>query len=428
MNLQREKKILGKQVLIVGGLMVLAVLIVTLGLREQPHHHNDGSPLSSQYLLPSDEAKVQEQWLSQGEEHLHALELRQKKLEEIISNMPSASVLPSIGTTLSHDEPTLPMSPIENRPLPVVGVTAATRTGPEQSGQSAQISINPARPLMMRDNEVQFPAADHKRSDDIRSAESEQDGMINVEIGSENNDQHRQDYKNFVPAGSFAKVVLLSGFDAPTGGQAAQNALPVVMRVKSFMHMPNNFANNLKECFITGSGYGDLASERAFIRTERISCVLQGGGIIEQKIKGHVVGQDASFGMRGRVVSKQGALLARSFLAGLFSGLGNSVALQSQTLQASPLGTVATVDPSRAMQSALGTGVSTSSGKIADFYLQQANLIFPVIEISAMRIGEVFLVEGVDLSNSKDKKAGSDDKIQDLSPAPDLSSPGGQPS
>lgn len=204
----------------------------------------------------------------------------------------------------------------------------------------------------------------------------------------------------FVTAGSFAKVVLLSGFDAPTGGQASGMALPVVLRVKSFFNLPNYYRANLKECFIVGNAYGDLPSERAYIRLSKLSCGLRNGQMLEVEIKGHVAGEDGSFGLRGRVVSKQGALLAKTFFAGLFSGLGNSIAAQNTVVQTSPLGTTQTIDPNKTVQAGLGTGASTALNKLADFYLQQANAIFPIIEISAERVGEVYLMEGVDFGSA----------------------------
>ena len=207
--------------------------------------------------------------------------------------------------------------------------------------------------------------------------------------------------ESFVPAGTFAKVVFLTGFDAPTGGQAQGNALPVVMRVKSFMTLPNRFKSNLKECFIIGNGYGDMASERAYIRIERLSCVLRDGKVLETKVKGHVAGEDASFGLRGRVVSKQGQLIAKSFFAGLFSGMGKNIAEQNSVQQTSALGVVTTYDPNKTVESGIATGVATSASKIADFWLSQANSIFPIIEISAGRVGEVFLMEGADLGDLK---------------------------
>ena len=40
---------------------------------------------------------------------------------------------------------------------------------------------------------------------------------------------------------------------------------------------PIAFAAEVRECFVIGAGYGDISSERAYIRTERLSCVRHDG-------------------------------------------------------------------------------------------------------------------------------------------------------
>jgi conjugal transfer pilus assembly protein TraB len=131
-----------------------------------------------------------------------------------------------------------------------------------------------------------------------------------------------------------------------------------------------------------------------------MSCVLKNGNVLEVAIKGLVNGEDGSFGMRGKVISKQGQMLMQAAFAGLFGGLGSGIAQQNATIQSSALGTVTTIDPNKVMQSGLATGASTSLNKISDFYLAQANAIFPVIEIAGTRAGEVYLMEGADFGQS----------------------------
>jgi conjugal transfer pilus assembly protein TraB len=70
---------------------------------------------------------------------------------------------------------------------------------------------------------------------------------------------------NWVPSGSFVKGVLLSGLDAPTGVQSKTNPYPVLIRLSEPANLPNLRRLDVKECFATGGGYGDLASERAYI-------------------------------------------------------------------------------------------------------------------------------------------------------------------
>ena len=71
------------------------------------------------------------------------------------------------------------------------------------------------------------------------------------------------------------------------------------------------------------------------------------------------------------------------------------------------LRTVSTVDPNKAVQAGLAQGVSTASSKVSDFWLNQANSIFPIIEIAAGRVGEVFLMEGADFGELKMEDSGA---------------------
>lgn len=203
--------------------------------------------------------------------------------------------------------------------------------------------------------------------------------------------------KQYIPAGSFASVRLLSGVDAPTGGAASANPIPVLLRVMTDGTLPNFFHSNVSSCHVVASAHGEISSERAHIQLERISCVLLNGNTIETQVKGYITGEDGKAGMRGRLVSKQGSLIARSLLAGLASGFGRTLQQQSQQLATSPLGAVATVDPNRVLQAGAGAGISTALEKIADYYIQRANEIYPIIEIAANREGEAILQEGVSL-------------------------------
>ena len=61
----------------------------------------------------------------------------------------------------------------------------------------------------------------------------------------------------------------------------------------------------MRECFLVAAGYGDLASERAYLRTEAITCIREDGGAIEVPLDAYAVGEEGKVGVRGRLVSKQ---------------------------------------------------------------------------------------------------------------------------
>ena len=204
--------------------------------------------------------------------------------------------------------------------------------------------------------------------------------------------------KQYLPAGSFASIRLLSGVDAPTLG-GAQDPIPVLLRVMTDGILPNLFKSNVSSCHIVASSWGDISSERANIQLNTLSCVLLDGNIIEVPVKGYVAGEDGKAGLRGRLVSKQGALVARSLFAGLASGFGRTLQQQSQQLATSPLGAVATINPNQVLQAGTGAGLSSALERIADYYLERANQIYPIIEIAANREGEAILQEGVSLDH-----------------------------
>lgn len=200
----------------------------------------------------------------------------------------------------------------------------------------------------------------------------------------------------YMPAGAFARAVLLSGLDAPTGGQAQANAQPVLLRITDFATLPNRYRQNIKDCFVTGQGYGDVSSERAEIRTESFSCVLKNGTVVETELKGYLSGEDGKYGMRGRLVTKQGQVIANALLAGIASGIGSAFVATNTTQSVSGAGVVTSVEPGKAFGNGVGTGVSKGMDLLAQYYIKTAEKMYPVIEVDAGRMGDVIILKGVD--------------------------------
>lgn len=206
----------------------------------------------------------------------------------------------------------------------------------------------------------------------------------------------QKNVKTYVPAGAFGKIVMLSGVDAPTGGLASSNPVPVLMRIKDAGTLANYFKDDLKECTVIGEAAGDISSERANIRLTTITCILADGTIIEEPVKGYVAGEDGKAGFRGNLVSKQGSLIAKAAVAGMASGMGRAVNEQYQTISSNALGTITTIDPKKAVQGGLATGFGNAMEKVSDFYIARANETYPIIEINAERVGDLILTAGVD--------------------------------
>ena len=136
----------------------------------------------------------------------------------------------------------------------------------------------------------------------------------------------RNSTATFLPV-SFTRGILLGGLDAPTGGQAQSNPQPVLIRLADNSVLPNQFRGRYRDCFVIAAGYGDISAERAYLRTESLSCVRSDGATLEVRIQGSVYGEDGKVGMRGRLVTKQGQMLANALLAGVVSGIGQGLSL-----------------------------------------------------------------------------------------------------
>lgn len=202
---------------------------------------------------------------------------------------------------------------------------------------------------------------------------------------------------NWLPAGSFIGVTLLSGANAPTGGQAQSNPIPVLLQLDDDGNLPNGFASKVRDCRITTAAYGDLPSERAYLRTEKMTCINHAGEILETSLKGYLSGEDGMAGMRGPVVEKRGQLIALSLLSGTLGGIGSGLSQGLTNLATTTGGNVLSVDPKDAMEYGAWSGVGKAMERMADWYLQRADELYPVIEIHAGRFGHIVLTDGLQL-------------------------------
>jgi conjugal transfer pilus assembly protein TraB len=209
----------------------------------------------------------------------------------------------------------------------------------------------------------------------------------------------KKEETSWLPSGSFMKAVTLSGIDAPTSGGSQSEPYPVLLGITDLSVLPNRFKMNLRECFIIGAGYGNLSDERAYIRTETLSCVRNDGTVIDLSLKGHVVGEDGKLGMRGRLVSKQGQKIAMALVTGMLGSF--SQAFRPQTATVLQLGTedsgIFRYKPSDILEAGALGGVGNALNKIADYYLKMAERIFPIIEVDAGREVEVIVLKGQEL-------------------------------
>ncbi|MBX2807141.1 MAG: conjugal transfer protein TraB [Cellvibrionaceae bacterium] len=204
----------------------------------------------------------------------------------------------------------------------------------------------------------------------------------------------------FLPAGSLISGVLLNGLDAATGRSARKDPFPVLVRIQKDAILPNQYTADVKECFATLSGYGELSSERAYLRGETFSCITTGGEVIEidQAFKSYAVGEDGKAGVRGRLVSKAGSLIAKTALAGF--GAGVAEAFDSSPVPVLQTGSIGATQAYQSNFSAdaarhgASKGASAALTRIADYYMDMADQIYPVIEVDAGRQIDIVITNG----------------------------------
>jgi len=223
---------------------------------------------------------------------------------------------------------------------------------------------------------------------------------VRASDAAEGGGKRRETLDSFLPI-SFTKGQLLGGLDAPTGGQAQSNPHPVLIRLSDNSVLPNRYRAEYRECFVIAAGYGDISSERAYLRTELLSCVRPNGDPLEVKIQGSVFGEDGKVGMRGRLVTKQGQMLANALLAGVVSGIGQGFSQANTTYSTSPLGSVATATGADAYRAGIGSGVGKALDRLAQYYIKLAEQTFPIIEVDAGREIDVVLTKGVRIEGSE---------------------------
>ena len=211
---------------------------------------------------------------------------------------------------------------------------------------------------------------------------------------------------NTIPAGTFVKATLLGGVDASTSIQSANDPRPVLLRLMDHGTLPRHLRSNVKDCHVLASAYGDLSSERVYMRLEKLSCTIpQTHEISEMTVSGYVAGEDGKAGLRGIVVDRSGPALRNSFMGGFFGGMGRFLT-QTQQTYSYPLGNMtpfAQANPltnDQMLKAGVGGGVGQALDKYADFYIKRAEQMQPVLQVAAGREVDVVFTQSTPIDET----------------------------
>lgn len=201
--------------------------------------------------------------------------------------------------------------------------------------------------------------------------------------------------RNYVPAGSYAPAVVLSGADAATNVVDRENPIPVLFRITgpavTAARGSTGARINITGCTVQGSAIGDLSAERVKVRLLSMTCLKRNGSVIESNISGYMVGNGKA-GVRGTVVSREGNLVTNAAIAGVLEGLASTAQAATQPT-ADSLAEIA----QGALASAGTGGIEQAASTLSDYYISRAEQYQPVISLHGGTNVELVFLEGVSL-------------------------------
>jgi|694.fasta_scaffold01789_20 conjugal transfer pilus assembly protein TraB len=363
-----------------------------------------------------------EAWRTQSQSDLDKMAKRLQELEAAVSDSkkPDNKVAPPPMPPMASNTPpvsplpiTPPLPPGPPAPPPGLFTPASPPLVPPPPPPVVRPPVMPSTapgaPLLkpggvqhLPGSQSNEPPAPRIRSISLEEPASESNSDSKRSAGKSISNQSRgdkdtigQSSETYMPAGTFARAVLLNGLDAPTGGQAQQNPMPIVLRLIDNAQLPNAVRANLKDCVVTANGTGDLSSERAYVRLDRLSCVDEEGGAIDVAVKGYVSGEDGKTGLRGRLVTKSGQVVANALFTGVIAGLGEALRQSSTTVATAPVTGVQTQTVNNSLRYGMGAGLARSTDRIAQYYIKLADKLFPVVEVDGGRVVDVVFTRGV---------------------------------
>ena len=197
-----------------------------------------------------------------------------------------------------------------------------------------------------------------------------------------------------------AKATVVVGVDATTNTRSQSDPLPVLLRVtgpaRSVYGDGKLLATRVQGCMVNGAAYGDLSSEKVYVKLQRMTCPQPGGRFAVSEVKGFIA-FGGKVGIRGRVVSREGGLTTQAFIAGLFSGVGNafSTATKIPRIAQDP------VLPSAEEVGiqAIGGGAATAGTTLSDYLIERAEQYQPVVEMPTGAQVEVVFLDGTFIRN-----------------------------
>lgn len=411
-----------KQLLLIGtivGFFSLVIVMLSWALLKRSEQSSIATTYKGVMLTGPRRLSPQEVWAEKLTSELEIQGKRLEGVEKLLENLAKhgmsftqstaqggeplqsapASLSPVSTQPHEQQQPQMPVQELRNDVKEAVGNTRV--------GDTSSSSATPFPPRAFESKDVEPQEKKRRfRSNGIQK--------ITVTLHNAKSRGSLKSIDNTIPAGAFARAVLLGGVDASTSIQASGDPRPVLLRFVDSGTLPRRFKSDLEGCHALAATYGDISSERVFMRLEKLSCVeRRTGEVIEIPVQGYVAGEDGRAGLRGIVVDRAGENMRNAMIGGFVGSMGNFLGQKQNPMifTASGFGQSAPLSTTDMLKSGAAKGASGALEKYADFYIKRAEQMQPVIQVAAGRVVDIVFTQGTSLGDSAVRGAVS--KIND---------------
>jgi len=261
-------------------------------------------------------------------------------------------------------------------------------------------------------NQVKEEEKEVKQEQSIREEKKIASFSIDLE-GGFNKKQHSKELEVYLPSGSYVGAELISGVDASVGVESQGDPRPVLFRITAravnALYKGEPQKVDLEGCIVTGAAIGDISSERVFVRLLKMSCSREREKAFENEVEGYASSRGKA-GIRGVVVSREGDFVSKSFIAGLFSGLGGGISQRYTSPEISFNTGSGSSNVGNKMGykdifgKGFGKGAEVAGNKVSDYLIKRAEQYQPVVSVNAGQEVELVFNNGVYLDGRVSKQ------------------------
>ena len=207
------------------------------------------------------------------------------------------------------------------------------------------------------------------------------------------------DVRNYLPPNAYVKAKVLVGVDATVGVKAQNDPKPVEFRIigpaYSASHNGKRLETDVEGCVVNGAAYGELSSEKIFVKLQKMTCPDGPGRVAVANVEGYLAFQGKA-GIRGRVVSREGDLVTQALLAGIAGGFGRGFSANANSqFRTVGIGSVDnTLSAQQILTGGLGQGLATAAETVSDYLIERAEQYQPVIEMPTGVEVELVFING----------------------------------